>query len=187
MRKRRTEMGAIEFRFAVKVPRHITHELRLQGAAGVLDRFLRETSALKSKRGPLLVQLPPSLEFDARISVRFFELLRRGSSDFVVCEPRHASWFSPHAEALLEQLEVGRVAAEPTTIAGANRPGGWLGIVSYRLHGSPRKYWSAYQHAFLEEIADAIRRVPASTAVWCIFDNTAGERRWRTRGAYRLC
>ena len=162
------------FRFAVKVPRLITHELRLQGAAAVLDRFLAETSALKSKRGPLLVQLPPSLAFDARIAACFFALLRRRSSDFIVCEPRHASWFSPEAEALLQQFEVGRVAADPTTIAEADRPGGWPGIVYYRLHGSPRKYWSAYQYGFLEAIADAIRRVPASTSAWCIFDNTAG-------------
>ena len=162
------------FRFAVKVPRIITHELRLQGAAAELDRFLRETSALKSKRGPLLVQLPPSLEFEARIAARFLGLLRRRTSDFVVCEPRHASWFSPDAEALLQRFEVGRVAADPTTIAGADQPGGWPGIVYYRLHGSPRKYWSAYEPGFLKRLADAIRRVPASTATWAIFDNTAG-------------
>jgi uncharacterized protein YecE (DUF72 family) len=127
------------FRFAVKVPRIITHELRLQGAAAALDQFLAETSALKSKRGPLLVQLPPSLECDTRIAARFFELLRRRSAGPVVCEPRHASWFSPEAEALLQRFEVGRVAADPTTIAGADRPGGWPGIVYYRLHGYTRK------------------------------------------------
>jgi uncharacterized protein YecE (DUF72 family) len=162
------------FRFAVKVPRIITHELRLQGAAAALDQFLAETSALKSKRGPLLVQLPPSLECDTRIAARFFELLRRRSAGPVVCEPRHASWFSPEAEALLQRFEVGRVAADPTTIAGADRPGGWPGIVYYRLHGSPRKYWSPYEPGLLQQIAEAIRRVPASTPAWAIFDNTAG-------------
>lgn len=108
------------FRFAVKMPRLITHELRLQGAAAALDRFLAETSALKSKRGPLLVQLPPSLEFDARVAARFFTLLRRRTSGFVVCEPRHATWFSPEAETLLLRFDVGRVAADPTTIPGGS-------------------------------------------------------------------
>lgn len=162
------------FRFAVKVPRIITHELRLRGTAVILDRFLEETSALKSRRGPLLVQLPPSLEFDARIAAGFFELVRRRFSGFVVCEPRHASWFSQSAEALLQGFEVGRVAADPTRIAGADKPGGWPGIVYYRLHGSPRKYWSAYEPGFLRGIAEAIRRAPPSTAAWAIFDNTAG-------------
>ena len=96
------------------------------------------------------------------------------SSDFVVCEPRRASWFSSAAETLLQQFEIGRVAADPTTIPGADRPGGWPGIVYYRLHGSPRKYWSTYEHSFLQRIAEGMRRVPASTAAWCIFDNTAG-------------
>ena len=162
------------FRFAVKVPRLITHELRLQGTAAVLDRFLGETSALGSKRGPLLVQLPPSLEFDARIVARFFELLRRRSSDSVVCEPRLASWFSTDAEALLQQFEAARVAADPTTIVGADRPGGWPGIVYYRLHGSPRKYWSVYEPERVREWTDALAALPRATAAWCVFDNTAG-------------
>ena len=55
------------------------------------------------------------------------------------------------------------MAADPTTIAGADRPGGWPGIVYYRLHGSRSKYWSAYEHGFLERIADAMSRVPALT------------------------
>jgi uncharacterized protein YecE (DUF72 family) len=140
---------------------------------------------LKSRRGPLLVQLPPSLEFDARIAGRFFGMLRRRSSAFVVCEPRHASWFSDRAETMLRHYHVGRVATDPTSIAGADRPGGWPGIVYYRLHGSPRKYWSAYDDTFLRQIAGALRRTPISAAAWCIFDNTAGgaalENAWRLR------
>jgi uncharacterized protein YecE (DUF72 family) len=162
------------FRFALKLPRLISHELRLQRASAALDRFLDETSVLKSRRGPLLVQLPPSLEFDARVAGRFFGVLRRRWSAFVVCEPRHASWFSERAEALLRHYHVGRVATDPTPIAGAHQPGGWPGIVYYRLHGSPRKYWSAYDEGFLEQLADALARVPASSTAWCIFDNTAG-------------
>jgi uncharacterized protein YecE (DUF72 family) len=178
------------FRFAVKVPRLITHELQLQRAASALERFLAETSALMSKRGPLLVQLPPSLEFDARVTGRFFEMLRRRTSAFVVCEPRHESWFSTQAQALLHAFEVGRVAADPTRIAGADRPGGWPGIVYYRLHGSPRKYWSAYEDDFLEPIAEALRHVPATTPAWCIFDNTAGgaalENAWQVTALLRI-
>src|SRR3954451_5388431 len=49
-----------DFRFAVKLPKVITHELRLVGAESHLERFLGETSGLGAKRGPILVQLPPS-------------------------------------------------------------------------------------------------------------------------------
>ena len=92
-------------------------------------------------RGPLLVQL-------RRHCVR-----RRGagasSSSCAsatlpgVCEPRHATWFTPQAAALLTRFEVGRVAADPACAPGAVSRA-WPGIVYYRLHGSPRTYWSRY-------------------------------------------
>ena len=65
------------FRFAVKFPRTITHDLKLQRVRTAVDRFLEETSGLGSRRGPLLVQLPPSLEFDRRGASRFFDLVRQ--------------------------------------------------------------------------------------------------------------
>jgi uncharacterized protein YecE (DUF72 family) len=46
------------FRFAVKVPKAITHECRLKDVDDLLDRFLSEVSGLGPKLGPLLVQLP---------------------------------------------------------------------------------------------------------------------------------
>src|SRR4051794_8840359 len=53
-----------DFAFSVKVPREITHKRRLVESDDLLARFLDETAALGTKRGPLLVQLPPSLAFD---------------------------------------------------------------------------------------------------------------------------
>ena len=53
-----------DFRFAVKLPRAITHDARLRGRHGPFEEFLEDTAGLGAKRGPLLVQLPPSLEFD---------------------------------------------------------------------------------------------------------------------------
>ena len=57
-----------DFRFAVKVPKAITHERRLKDVGDLLDRFLSEVSGLGPKLGPLLVQLPPSLSFQAGIA-----------------------------------------------------------------------------------------------------------------------
>ena len=54
------------FPFAVKLPKEITHKRRLVDVAEPLDRFLAETAALGPKRGPLLVQLPPSLRLRCR-------------------------------------------------------------------------------------------------------------------------
>jgi uncharacterized protein YecE (DUF72 family) len=162
-----------DFRFAVKIPRTITHDQQLRRARAPLTRLLEETGGLHHKRGPLLVQLPPSHNFDARVARRFFELLRRDYRGVVVCEPRHVTWFSSAANALLAGFKVARVAADPPPAPGADSPGGWAGIVYYRLHGSPRKYWSRYQRDYIAALGHAIRNASSSADVWCIFDNTA--------------
>ena len=131
------------FRFAVKIPRAITHEGKLRAARAPLERFLEESAGLGMKRGPLLVQLPPSLAFDQRVVARFLDLLRARFDGHVVCEPRHATWFADDAEALLIRYRVARVAADPPPAPGADAPGAWPGIIYYRLHGAPRKYRSA--------------------------------------------
>jgi uncharacterized protein YecE (DUF72 family) len=161
------------FRFAVKIPRTITHGQELRATRALLDRFLQESAGLGNKRGPLLLQLPPSLVFDRRIAARFLELLRSRFTGRVVCEPRHSTWFAPPAEALLTQYEVGRVAADPPPAPSADLPGGWHGVVYYRLHGAPRKYWSRYDTDALARLAARLRRVPSTIDAWCVFDNTA--------------
>ncbi|HEX2615928.1 MAG TPA: DUF72 domain-containing protein, partial [Flavobacteriales bacterium] len=50
-----------DFRFAVKMPKAITHERRLAGAGRELMHFLEALEALGERCGPVLVQLPPSL------------------------------------------------------------------------------------------------------------------------------
>lgn len=162
-----------DFRFSAKVPKAITHEKRLIGAEELLDRFLEETSALGAKRGPLLVQLPPSGRFDAKVVGAFFAGFRRRFSGAIACEPRHETWFTPEAESLLIDHEVARVAADPAVVPEAAEPGGWRGLVYYRWHGSPRMYYSAYPAESLDDLARALAKPSRSAEAWCIFDNTA--------------
>ena len=161
------------FRFAVKVPRELTHTRRLANPAEPLERFLGEVHELGPKLGPLLVQLPPSLRFDAARAGAFFAELRARFDGDVACEPRHASWFTPAAEQLLAEARVGRVAADPAPAPGAGEPGGWPGLVYYRWHGSPEMYVSAYPPAALDALAAHIRAAAQTAPVWCVFDNTA--------------
>jgi uncharacterized protein YecE (DUF72 family) len=161
------------FRFAVKVPREATHVRRLAGTEDVLDRFLPEATALGEKLGPLLVQLPPSLGFSATVADAFFTALRERFDGDVVLEPRHAGWFDAGAEKLVAKFRVARVAADPAVADGAGGPGGWAGLVYYRLHGSPKVYYSAYEDLYLARLADTLTAAARSATVWCIFDNTA--------------
>jgi uncharacterized protein YecE (DUF72 family) len=161
-----------DFRFAVKVPKAITHERRLRDVGDLLDRFLSEVGGLGPKLGPLLVQLPPSLGFQAGVADCFLSEFRSRIDGGIVCEPRHGSWLTPEVEALLAELRIARVAADPAPVSGADAPGGWRALAYYRLHGSPRIYYSAYNPEYLAANAERLIR-HAAAEVWCIFDNTA--------------
>ncbi|AMY11822.1 hypothetical protein LuPra_05087 [Luteitalea pratensis] len=162
-----------DFRFAVKMPRTITHELKLQDAREPLVAFLAQTEGLAEKRGPILVQLPPSLAFDCSAVTPFLDLVRTMYGGPVVCEPRHPTWFSPDVTSLLEGYRISRVAADPPPVPAATVPAGWPRIAYFRLHGSPRTYWSRYDEHYMGTFADIVRSVPRAEEVWCIFDNTA--------------
>jgi uncharacterized protein YecE (DUF72 family) len=161
-----------DFRFAVKLPKAITHDRRLVGAADLLERFLDEVRPLRPKIGPLLIQLPPSLAFDETFAGAFLHLLRDRFERAIVCEPRHATWFGAEADRLLSDCKVARVAADPARVPEAALPGGSANIAYFRLHGSPRMYYSAYENPFLTDLADRLNAAEAAET-WCIFDNTA--------------
>ena len=162
-----------DFRFSVKLPKAITHERRLSAAEDLVARFLEEVSHLGPKLGPLLVQLPPSFAFDAAVIGRFLERLRTTFVGALVCEPRHLTWFTNEAAKALADYNVARVGADPPPGPGADAPAGAVGSLAYyRLHGSPRKYYSEYDQAALEVFAAKLSEEPGAE-IWCIFDNTA--------------
>jgi uncharacterized protein YecE (DUF72 family) len=161
------------FRFSVKVPKTITHGLRLREAGDLLATFLAEAAGLGEKLGCLLVQLPPSLSFEPAVVASFFADLRSRSAVPLACEPRHPSWFTPEVDDLLRDLGVARVAADPARVPEAAEPGGSLGMRYYRLHGSPKMYYSAYSEEYLAALASRLQADRAAgRTVWCIFDNT---------------
>jgi uncharacterized protein YecE (DUF72 family) len=158
-----------DFRFSVKVPQAITHERRLVGIDDLLARFLDETDGLGGKRGPLLIQLPPSLRFETERVAAFLETWRKHTDAPTVLEPRHASWFTAEPQAMLADFQVARVAADPAVVPQAAEPGGWPGLVYRRWHGSPVIYESAYPPEVLEALATRLVEEPET---WCVFDNT---------------
>ena len=160
-----------EFRFAVKLSKAITHEARLVGCEAPLVAFRGQTAALGNKLGPLLIQLPPTLTFDAPVAERFFARLREIWPEAAACEPRHRSWFEAGADAMLRAFRVARIAADPQPDPRAAIPGGWPELAYWRLHGSPRMYYSAYGPAYLAALKARMADSPASQT-WCVFDNT---------------
>ncbi len=161
------------FRFSVKIPRSISHELRLREADAAMRAFVDQTAMLGDKLGSLLLQLPPSLALHKAVATDFFSMLRGLTSVPVVCEPRHTSWFTPAAAELMRDEGIACVHAHPAPVSGIE-PRGDPHTLYIRLHGAPLMYYSAYDDAFIDAVAVKIAATCRSRCqAWCIFDNTA--------------
>ncbi len=166
------ELVPDHFRFAVKMNKAITHEHRLT-QVGSAQLFLEGITGLGRKLGVVLVQLPPSLVWSAETE-HFFQALRDAYTGALVVEARHPSWNAPDVLKMLRDLRIGGVAADPVLLFDRLAPYGDLHHVYYRLHGSPRTYWSAYSQERLSALVDPLRdHALKARTVWVMFDNTA--------------
>jgi uncharacterized protein YecE (DUF72 family) len=154
------------FRFAVKIPREITHQARLINIVDPFEIFLGEVSGLGKKLGPLLCQLPPSFAFDAQVIETAFREIRARYEGVLVIEVRHRSWANKEAVDLLNDLRIERVFADPAPVwkmADFEKPPSYI-----RLHGQPEMYYSNYAE---DEVSEFVKL--AANDSWIVFDNTA--------------
>jgi uncharacterized protein YecE (DUF72 family) len=81
------------FKFCVKVPRAITHELGLVGAGGLMGEFIETMGQLEDKLGVILLQFPPSFTFDQFPILDHF-LQEVPSQERFAVEIRDRSWYT---------------------------------------------------------------------------------------------
>jgi uncharacterized protein YecE (DUF72 family) len=87
------------FVMAVKASRYLTHIKRLKEPQEPVERLLSAAGGLGSKLGPILLQLPPTLQAEP-------ELLEKCLRCFpghirVTVEPRHTSWWTDEVREVL--------------------------------------------------------------------------------------
>ena len=163
-----------DFCFAVKARQSISHDLRLIDASAAFGQFVAEVSALGDKLGPLLLQLPPSLEFDRAVVHEFLASVRSQFGGGLAVEPRHASWASREASEVLASFSVARVRADPERCVVAHDERSGVELTYFRMHGSPRVYYSEYTPEAIARLGRQMLELAGiSKSVWCIFDNTA--------------
>jgi uncharacterized protein YecE (DUF72 family) len=183
------------FVFALKGSRYITHMRRLRDPAALANFFASGVLALREKLGPVLWQLPPTLQFDAGTVQAFLSGLPQTSVEAAylarqhderlagralteadaerplryAVEVRHPSYETPAFLDLLREHDVAVVLADSA--------GRWPVIRAatasfryVRLHGAEELYTSGYDDDSLEAWAKAIREwAPAD--VYAYFDN----------------
>lgn len=160
------------FRMALKMWRRITHEKRLRGCDAEVRDFLAIGQLLGSRRGPLLIQLPPGLHRDDALLDAFLASLRGAMGRRrweAAVEFRHASWLAPEVNALLDRHGVALVLSDHRSCE-ITEPNG-VPLVYIRRHGTSGHCAGGYSDDELAADAARIRGWLGEGRTVCVYFN----------------
>jgi uncharacterized protein YecE (DUF72 family) len=174
------------FRFTVKLWQGITHVSGLRFLPVDVNRFMFAAHQLGSKKGCLLIQLPPGLKAglegqSAGSMVQLQRLLEKvcladpKRTWTIAVEFRHPSWYIPAVERMLNRYGAGWVlhdmpASAMTRLAGDDP------FVYLRFHGPAGDYKGGYPDSVLNAWAQRIRGwQDTGKEVYVYFNNTIGD------------
>lgn len=101
------------FSFAVKAPRRISHERKLEDVDDSLERCARSLAGFGARLGPMLVQLPPFLRKDAgKLRAFLAAATRLAPALRLAFEFRHASWFDDEVYTTLADAKAALCVAD---------------------------------------------------------------------------
>jgi uncharacterized protein YecE (DUF72 family) len=141
------------FVFAVKASRYLTHIKRLVDPRPSVEYLMERADELGDRLGPILLQLPPTLELDLERLDRTLEAFGRKTR--VAVEPRHNSWFVPELCDVLRAHDAAFVLADrkrPITPLWATS--GWFYL---RMHQGLARPRPCYGDAALQSWVDRLR------------------------------
>ncbi|WNV83760.1 DUF72 domain-containing protein [Umezawaea sp. Da 62-37] len=187
-----------DFVFSLKGGRFITHLKRLRDSEDTLANFFASgVLALGPKLGPILWQLPPTLQFDPVLLDEFLTNLPRTTTAAAelathhdervdpswtttdldrplrhAVEVRHPSYLTPSFPELLHKHGIAAVVAD----SAGKYPlvdEVTTDFVYVRLHGADELYVSGYTDEALDRWAAKIRTWSTTADVYVYFDNDA--------------
>lgn len=171
----------VDFIFAVKGPRFITHMRKLRDVETPLANFMASgLLRLDAKLGPILWQFPPRMAFDPGLFRNFFDLLPGNTAEAIALarrhddrlknrswlrsetrqamhhavEIRHESFCTPEFIELLRAYKIALVCAD--TVEWPLLMDLTADFIYCRLHGSKELYVSGYGPKALQRWASRI-------------------------------
>jgi len=160
-----TDTSPADFRFCLKTPRLITHELGLKGAQGAMMEFIDSVQALAGKLGPILIQLPPKFSQENYTLLADFLTALPNDHQYAI-EFRHPSWYNAKTIKLLTEHQVCWVASDYPNLPRQINPTSnilyirWIGINGmYQRHSYERvdktkdlKWWLELIRSFEDRV-----------------------------------
>lgn len=152
------------FVMAIKASRYLTHVRRLREPAEPVARLLEAAVRLGDRLGPVLVQLPPTMQADpaalseclAQFAAQFTALAAPEPRALRVCvEFRHQSWLTPEVREILAHYNA--------ALCWSDRRGRPLGPLwrtaswgYLRMHEGAAQLWPRYGRRALQHWLDRI-------------------------------
>jgi uncharacterized protein YecE (DUF72 family) len=160
------EQAPVDFKYAIKGSRVVTHVRRLREPAEGLARLAERLEGLGDRCGPVLWQLPPDFARDDERLAGFLEALParwRHTLEF-----RHQSWYDPAVYRQLERFGVALCIPDSPKLPQALRlTADWTYV---RFHGAGPD--GDYSPELLDLWAERVRGYLAGGVdVWAYFNN----------------
>ena len=176
------DRAPLEFVYAVKASRFLTHMKKLKDPEEPVERLFQRMRPLGKHLGPVLYQLPPNFRLELTRLENFLGALPRDVRHVV--EFRDPSWYVPSVDALLERYGVGRCLHDMKGSATTRERVG--PFVYVRFHGATGTYSGGYPRDRLERWAEWLRaQLSAGVDVYAYFNNDVGGHAPRDAGTLR--
>lgn len=159
------------FQYSAKAPRQVTHYNKLDADEEFVDEFSDRLEDLDNSLGPVLWQLPPSLEKNMDRLKEFLEMIDTGRSHAI--EFRNKTWLDEEVYSELESSNVSVVSVSSEDMPAEFHDRG--DFVYYRFHGLADGHNYNYSKkeldAWAEQCADVL---DDGKIAYAYFNNTTG-------------
>lgn len=161
-----------DFMFCPKMSRYLTHMKKLNDPEESFQKFFDVFAPLKRKLGPVLIQLPPSLGFNAEKAEHLFKLCKKSYSYYrFALEVRHNTWLGEESTSLMKKYNIAFVISQ----SGTRFPYAELVTsenIYVRFHGPGQLYASSYTDEQLQKFAQLFKEwYKQGHSVWAFFNN----------------
>ena len=167
-----TQLVPQDFVFTVKANRWFTHTRRLLDVEEPWQHFAQAVRTLGAQLGPVLLQFPQSFQRDDHRVADFLQMAHTTTADLrLVCEFRHASWFTEAMYQLLHRYGVALCSADSSPYPRSDVL--TTDFAYYRLHGRTELFTSSYSTVELAHMARQLQRHRnAGVTSYVYFNNT---------------